>query len=150
MQPVSTHLLLQVLDYDLQRQLTPYMRDMVPMPGIFDPKFIAANQAERADNVIPGTKAEQVATVREQLASYKKEHGLDKMVVLWTANTERYAEVKEGLNDTAGARPLSVHPLRLCPSVATGKTENQQRTQVRRQADPRSRVGQTPLPSCSG
>lgn len=93
---------LQVLDYDLQRQLTPYMRDMVPMPGIFDPTFIAANQAERATNVIPGTKAEQVATVRQQLASYKKEHGLDKMIVLWTANTERYAEVKEGLNDTAG------------------------------------------------
>lgn len=94
-----------MLDYDLQRQLTPYMRDMVPMPGIFDPKFIAANQAERADNVIPGTKAQQVATVRKQLADFKKENGLDQLIVLWTANTERYADVREGLNDTAGDFP---------------------------------------------
>eukprot|EP00959_Pyramimonas_sp_CCMP1952_P120045 2509849-Pyramimonas_sp.AAC.1 len=25
-----------VLEYDLQRQLTPFMKDMVPLPGIFD------------------------------------------------------------------------------------------------------------------
>lgn len=28
--------------------------------GIYDPAFIAANQAERADNVIKGSKAQQV------------------------------------------------------------------------------------------
>ncbi len=50
----------QVLDFELQKQLVPLMRDMVPLPGIYDPAFIAANQAERADNVIKGTKREQV------------------------------------------------------------------------------------------
>lgn len=50
----------QVLDFELQKQLVPLMRDMVPLPGIYDPSFIAANQAERADNVIKGTKREQV------------------------------------------------------------------------------------------
>ncbi len=35
---------MQVLDFELQRQLVPYMRDLVPLPGIYDPDFIAANQ----------------------------------------------------------------------------------------------------------
>jgi myo-inositol-1-phosphate synthase len=78
------------------------MRDMVPLPGIFDAKFVAANQQERATNTIPGTKAEQVETVRQHLRNFKEQHSLDKIVVLWTANTERYADVKEGLNETAG------------------------------------------------
>lgn len=91
----------QVFDYELQRQLVPYMKDMVPMPGIYDPKFIAANQSDRADNTLPGTKQEQVEAVRQQMREFKAKHGLDKLIVLWTANTERYAEVRAGLNDSA-------------------------------------------------
>lgn len=34
----------RVLDFELQKQLVPYMRDTVPLPGIYDPAFIAANQ----------------------------------------------------------------------------------------------------------
>lgn len=93
---------LQVFDYDLQRQLIPYMKDIKPLPGIYDPNFIAANQAARADNLIPGTKSDQVSVVRNQLKNFKSDNGLDKIIVLWTANTERYAEIKEGLNDTEG------------------------------------------------
>lgn len=93
---------LQVFDYDLQRQLIPYMKDIKPLPGIYDPNFIAANQAARADNLIPGTKAEQVSAVREQLKQFKSDNSLDKIIVLWTANTERYSEIKQGLNDTEG------------------------------------------------
>lgn len=93
---------LQVFDYDLQRQLIPYMKDIKPLPGIYDPNFIAANQAARADNLIPGTKSDQVSVVRDQLKKFKSDNGLDKIIVLWTANTERYAEIKEGLNDTEG------------------------------------------------
>ena len=94
--------ILQVFDYDLQRQLVPYMKDMKPLPGIYDPNFIAANQAARADNLITGTKAEQMAVVRDQLKHFKNDNGLDEIIVLWTANTERYSEIKQGLNDTEG------------------------------------------------
>merc|ERR1712012_990101 len=31
----------------------------------------------------------------------KQKKGLDKVIVLWTANTERFCDVREGLNDTA-------------------------------------------------
>ena len=44
----------QVVDYDLQRQLQKYMKKMKPLRGIYYPKFIAANQKDRADNVMPG------------------------------------------------------------------------------------------------
>ena len=50
----------RVLDIDLQKQLRPYMENMIPLPGIYDPDFIAANQGSRANSVIKGTKKEQV------------------------------------------------------------------------------------------
>jgi len=91
----------KVLDYDLQRQLRPHMEHMVPLPGIFDQAFVAANQAERADNVIQGNKAAQLAQVREDLRHFRESNEVDSIVVLWTANTERYADIQEGVNDTA-------------------------------------------------
>jgi len=90
----------KVLEYDLQVQLRDSMKGMVPLPSIYDPSFIAANQAERADNCIKGTKAEQVDQIRKDIENFKSENGLDSVVVLWTANTERYSEVVVGLNDT--------------------------------------------------
>lgn len=53
----------KVFDIDLQKQLRPYMESMVPLPGIYVPDFIAANQGSRANNVIKGTKKEQVERV---------------------------------------------------------------------------------------
>ncbi|GAX76991.1 hypothetical protein CEUSTIGMA_g4438.t1 [Chlamydomonas eustigma] len=91
----------QVLDWSLQEQLVPLMRDIIPLPGIYDPDFIAANQEDRATNVIKGSKAQQVEVVRSQIREFKERNSLDKVVVLWTANTERYSQLVEGLNDTA-------------------------------------------------
>ena len=34
-------------------------------------------------------------------SGFKETHGLDKVIVQWTANTERYADLVEGVNDTA-------------------------------------------------
>jgi myo-inositol-1-phosphate synthase len=92
----------EVLAYDLQRQLYPKMKDIVPLPSVYYPDFIAANQAERADNVIPGTnKMEHVEHLRNDIRQFKANNNLDKVIVLWTANTERFSEVRAGLNDTA-------------------------------------------------
>jgi len=90
----------RVLEFELQRQLVPYMKDIVPLPGIYDPDFIAANQEARADNLISGSKSEQMETVRAQIRAFKAANAVDKVVVLWTANTERYSQLVEGLNDT--------------------------------------------------
>jgi myo-inositol-1-phosphate synthase len=61
--------------------------------GIYDPAFIAANQEERADNVIKGSRQQQVETVRQQIRQFKQDSAVDKVIILWTANTERYAQV---------------------------------------------------------
>lgn len=90
----------QVLDIDLQKQLRPYMESMVPLPGIYDPDFIAANQGSRADNLIKGTKNEQIQKLIKDIREFKESNKVDKVVVLWTANTERYSNVVVGLNDT--------------------------------------------------
>ncbi|QCD98670.1 inositol-3-phosphate synthase-like [Vigna unguiculata] len=90
----------KVFDIDLQKQLRPYMESMVPLPGIYDPDFIAANQEERANNVIKGTKKEQVAQIIKDIKEFKAATKVDRVVVLWTANTERYSNLVVGLNDT--------------------------------------------------
>ena len=92
----------QVLPYDLQRQLAPLMAPIHPLPSIYYADFIAANQEDRADNLIPGTdKNAHLETIRKDIREFKSANGLDRVVVFWTANTERYSEILEGVNDTA-------------------------------------------------
>jgi len=91
----------RVLDFNLQEKLRPHMESMVPLPAPYDPSFIAANQSDRADNVLKGNKKEQMEAIRGHLREFKEKNEVDKVVVLWTANTERFAEVREGLNDSA-------------------------------------------------
>ena len=63
----------------MQRQLVPDMKDLVPLPGIYDPDYIAANQDTRADNVIKGSRAEQVQQVRQHIRQFKEDSKVDKV-----------------------------------------------------------------------
>lgn len=83
----------KVLDWDLQQQVMDEMSDMKPLPSIYSPDFIASNQADRADNIIPGTMSEQLTQIRKDIGDFKLLHGLERVIVVWTANTERYADV---------------------------------------------------------
>jgi len=91
----------KVLEWDLQRQLIPYMKDMKPLPSIYIPDFIAANQKDRANNVLTGTKQEMMEKLRQDMRDFKTQNKLDKIVVIWSANTERYCDEIPGVNDTA-------------------------------------------------
>ncbi|PFH47483.1 hypothetical protein AMATHDRAFT_67685 [Amanita thiersii Skay4041] len=93
----------QVLDYDLQRQVAPLMKMLgTPLPSIYYPDFIAANQEARADNIIPGTdKQAHLEQIRADIRKFKRDNKLDRVVVFWTANTERYSDIIPGVNDTA-------------------------------------------------
>lgn len=90
----------KVLDIDLQKKLYPHMESIQPLPSVYFSDFIAANQSERADNILTGSKQEQMEHLRKDIRDFKKSNGLDKVIVLWTANTERFASVEEGVNDT--------------------------------------------------
>lgn len=92
----------QVLEPDLQRQLFPYLTQMKPLPSIYYPDFIAANQSKRADNLIPGeSKRAHLDQVREDIRQFKANNQLDTVVVVWTATTERFVDLLPGVNDTA-------------------------------------------------
>ena len=66
----------RVLDIDLQKQLRPLMEQMVPLPGIYDPDFIAANQGARANNLIKGSKREQMEQVIQDIRFGSNAFGL--------------------------------------------------------------------------
>ncbi|THU98029.1 inositol-3-phosphate synthase [Dendrothele bispora CBS 962.96] len=93
----------KVLDYDLARQVAPHMELLgSPLPSVYYPDFIAANQEARADNVIAGDdKQAHLEHIRADICKFKQENELDRVVVFWTANTERYSDIIPGVNDTA-------------------------------------------------
>lgn len=92
----------QVLPWDLQRQLIPLMAPIKPLPSIYYPDFIAANQEARADNLLPGNdKQAHLEQLRADIRQFKADNQLEQVVVFWTANTERFADILPGVNDTA-------------------------------------------------
>lgn len=101
----------QVLEYDLQDKLRSEMSKYKPLPSIYYPDFIAANQDDRADNCInrPNNSApastknkwSHLEKIRSDIRNFKEKKNLDKVLVLWTANTERYADIVPNVNDTA-------------------------------------------------
>lgn len=95
-----------VLEPDLKRQLRQEMQSMKPLPSIYYPSWIAANQESRADNLIDTREianSDHLETIRSHIREFKASNSLDLVVVLWTANTERFAEIIPGQNDTAEA-----------------------------------------------
>ncbi|XP_022173378.1 inositol-3-phosphate synthase [Myzus persicae] len=92
----------EVLDIDLQNKLMNKMSEIIPRPSIYIPEFIAANQTNRADNVIKmEKKSEALDQIRTDIRDFKQCKELDQVIVIWTANTERFSEEIEGLNDTS-------------------------------------------------
>jgi len=97
-----------VLPILLQDQVMEEMSTFQPLPSVYFPDFIAANQSTRANNVLKGSKQEQLDKVRQDIREFKAAKGVETVIVLWTANTERFCEIREGLNDTADALLASV------------------------------------------
>jgi myo-inositol-1-phosphate synthase len=109
----------KVIDYDLQTQLYSHLQQLTPLPAIFDQEFIAGNQKSRADNILSGSKQEQVNKIRSDIRLFKESNQLDKVIILWTANTERYSEVIPGVHDTADSllRAIADNQAELAPSA---------------------------------
>lgn len=43
----------------------------------------------------------QMEQIRRDICDFKVKSGVDKVIVLWTANTERFSDVVTGVSDTA-------------------------------------------------
>lgn len=83
---------------ELCDKLKQYMEGMVPLPAIYDKDFIASNQESRVTNKIEGTKFDCYNKVRKDIREFKEKNKLDRVVVLWTATTERYSELDEHIH----------------------------------------------------
>lgn len=78
----------RVLEPTLIEQLKEELQQIKPLPAALNPEFIASNQADRADNVFEGTNEEIVAKLRQDIKKMKERN--DKVIVLWSANTEQF------------------------------------------------------------
>jgi myo-inositol-1-phosphate synthase len=93
----------EVFPRALQIQLAPHMRKYGrPMRSIYYPSFIAGNQEDRVDNVLDGDCASMahLEHIRRDIREFKARNALDSVIVLWTANTERFCEVLDGIHDS--------------------------------------------------
>lgn len=82
----------KVLEPDLIRQLKDDLITMKPLPGIYNLSYVASNQKDRSDNIKKGRNRDLINQVREDIRNFKMNNSLDKIIVLWTANTEKYYE----------------------------------------------------------
>lgn len=82
----------QVFDYELQNKLEPFLAQYKPMKSIYYRDFIASNQEDRANNLIEGEdKLAHLTAIRKDIARFREQHQLKTVIILWTANTERFA-----------------------------------------------------------
>lgn len=56
----------------------------------------------------------QVEQIRADIRDFYQSSGVDKVIVLWTANTERFCDIIPGVNDSA-KNLLAAIKVRACP-----------------------------------
>lgn len=98
-----------VLEPTLVEQLKDDLKAIRPMKAILNPDFIASNQADRADNVRTGTNEELIAMIRKDIRDCKERN--DKVIILWTANTEMFLLPEIGTLDDLENRIKTNIPL---------------------------------------
>jgi len=78
----------KVLEPTLVNALKDDLEKIKPLQSILNQEYIAANQSDRVNNVFKGTNEECIHKIRKDIQDMKSK--VDKVVVLWTANTEMY------------------------------------------------------------
>lgn len=73
-----------------------------PIKAAFDPEFVS-RLAGQGNNVKQGTRAELVEQLREDIRTFKKEHGCNRVVVLWAASTEKFIDYNPAVHATLAA-----------------------------------------------
>ena len=89
-----------VLDYDLLNKLENDLVHITPLPSIYNPDFIATNQASSANNVIEDKDClSQLTKIIDDICLFKTKNCLGNVIILWTASTERFHNGKWKTHD---------------------------------------------------
>src|SRR5438552_10400119 len=68
--------------------IAKFMRDIKPMPAVFDNRYVTRLHGE---NVKKGkTKRDLAEQLRQDIRDFKKKNSLDRMVAVWCASTEAF------------------------------------------------------------
>ena len=89
-----------VLEPALLNSLKEDLEKLKPLPSVLNQEYIAANQSDRVNNVFSGSSQECIDKIRADIQEMKKR--VDKVVVLWTANTEMYSPAIDSPSDLKG------------------------------------------------
>ena len=79
-----------------------YRTHSIP-PSIYLPDFIATQQDNQTNNVLPETIQEQMDQIHTDIKEFMSNNVLDKFL------TARFLSVKEGVNDTCKYLPTSLY-----------------------------------------
>lgn len=79
-----------VLERSLIEQLRPTLETIRPWTAVFDQKYV--KRLEGTNVKKSKSKTEQVEEIKKDIMNFKKQHNLDRMVMIWCASTEAYQE----------------------------------------------------------
>jgi myo-inositol-1-phosphate synthase len=99
----------RVLDQPLLDKIQPELERVKPMKAAFDPSFV---KRLHGTHVKPGSKMDQAQAVLEDIATFKRDNGCDRLVMIWCGSTEVFhkpAEVHETI-EKFEAGLISDHP----------------------------------------
>ena len=83
----------KVLDFNLLNSLKDDLEKIKPLSSVYDEKFIATNQKSRANNLKEEkNKKDYIDSIQIDITNFKHKNKLDKVIVVWTASTERFNE----------------------------------------------------------
>jgi myo-inositol-1-phosphate synthase len=83
----------KVLESALVEQLKPFLDGIKPMPAVFDHKYVKMIDGP---NVKKGKNKRDLAEqVRADIRNFKKQHGCDRLVMIWCGSTEVFQKASE-------------------------------------------------------
>lgn len=85
----------KILDLELLKQLKNDLENIKPLSSIYYENFIATNQKERVNNIKKNkNKWDDLLYIKSDIQSFKIKHNLEKVIIMWTASTERFNKGK--------------------------------------------------------
>ena len=86
----------KVVDLNFISTIEKDLKKIKPLPSIYYKDFIASNQSVRATNVktYKNNKWGDLLNIKSDIESFKLKHNIEKVVVMWTASTERFSKGK--------------------------------------------------------
>ena len=85
----------------LQKDIDPVRDELElikPMKAAFDPEYVS-RLAGQGGNIKEGNRAELVEQLREDIRNFKREHGCNRVVVIWAASTEKFIDYNPAVHN---------------------------------------------------